>query len=61
MVAVQLKTFTADPWGGARHIEWKLWEEGRVVLGSGLITDTEPEPLHVQETRRQADLAREAA
>ena len=29
-----------DPWGGARHVEWKLWEEGRVVLGEGLITDS---------------------
>ncbi|MEA3191126.1 MAG: cytochrome c oxidase subunit [Thermoplasmata archaeon] len=47
---------TRDPWGGARHIEWKLWEEGRVVLGQGLITDHEPEPLHVQEARRLREL-----
>jgi cytochrome c oxidase subunit 1 len=26
-----------DPWGGARRLEWKLWEEGRVVHGEGLI------------------------
>ncbi|MFO1534375.1 MAG: hypothetical protein ABR586_01785, partial [Thermoplasmatota archaeon] len=44
----------ADPWGGARHIEWKLWEEGRVVLGEGLIVDHEPEPLAVKEARLQA-------
>ncbi|MES2155343.1 MAG: cbb3-type cytochrome c oxidase subunit I [bacterium] len=47
---------TTDPWGGARHIEWKLWEEGRVVLGQGLITDHEPEPLAVQEARKVARL-----
>ena len=35
----------ADPWGGARHVEWKLWEEGRVVHGEGLIMDHEPTPL----------------
>ncbi len=40
---------TADPWGGARHVEWKLWEEGRVVLGHGLILDREPVPLSKQE------------
>ncbi len=34
-----------DPWGGARHVEWKLWEEGRVVHGEGLILDHEPTPL----------------
>jgi cytochrome c oxidase subunit 1 len=51
---------TIDPWGGARHVEWKLWEEGRVVLGTGLITDTEPEPLTVQEAKRQQQLAKEA-
>ncbi|MEA3143688.1 MAG: cytochrome c oxidase subunit [Thermoplasmata archaeon] len=44
----------SDPWGGARHVEWKLWEEGRVVLGEGLITDHEPEPLAVKEARLQA-------
>ncbi len=47
---------TTDPWGGARHIEWKLWEEGRVVLGQGLITDHEPETLTVQEARKTARL-----
>ncbi len=35
----------ADPWGGARHVEWKLWEEGRVVHGEGLILDHEPTTL----------------
>ncbi len=35
----------ADPWGGARHAEWQLWEEGRVVHGEGLIVDHEPTPL----------------
>jgi cytochrome c oxidase subunit I len=45
---------TSDPWGGARHVEWKLWEEGRVVLGTGLITDTEPETLAVQHAKRMA-------
>ncbi|MEA3204063.1 MAG: cytochrome c oxidase subunit, partial [Thermoplasmata archaeon] len=44
----------ADPWGGARHVEWKLWEEGRVVLGEGLIVDHEPEPLALKEARLQA-------
>jgi heme/copper-type cytochrome/quinol oxidase subunit 1 len=39
----------SDPWGGARHIEWKLWEEGRVVHGEGLILDKEPVPLKDQE------------
>jgi cytochrome c oxidase subunit 1 len=32
-----------DPWGGARRTEWKLWEEGRVVLGEGLIEGDVPE------------------
>ncbi|HEX2066152.1 MAG TPA: cbb3-type cytochrome c oxidase subunit I, partial [Candidatus Thermoplasmatota archaeon] len=41
----------SDPWGGARHVEWKLWEEGRVVLGEGLVTDREPESLAVKEAR----------
>ncbi|HLF17220.1 MAG TPA: cbb3-type cytochrome c oxidase subunit I [Candidatus Thermoplasmatota archaeon] len=39
----------ADPWGGERHVEWKLWEEGRVVHGKGLILDEEPVPLAKQE------------
>lgn len=38
----------ADPWGGARHVEWQLWEEGRVVHGEGLILDHEPVPLAEQ-------------
>jgi hypothetical protein len=41
-----------DPWGGAKPIEWKLWEEGRVKLGMGLISDHDPEPLAVTEARR---------
>jgi cytochrome c oxidase subunit 1 len=41
----------SDPWGGERHVEWKLWEEGRVVLGTGLITDHEPEPRTAMEER----------
>ena len=52
---------TADPWGGARHVEWKLWEEGRVVLGTGLITDVEPEPLVVTEQKRLAAVAAKEA
>jgi cytochrome c oxidase subunit I len=43
-----------DPWGGARHVEWKLWEEGRVVHGVGLITDHEPEPLEERMKREEA-------
>jgi cytochrome c oxidase subunit 1 len=35
----------ADPWGGAKRTEWKLWEEGRVVLGQGLITGPVPSEL----------------
>ena len=49
-----------DPWGGARHIEWKLWEEGRVVHGEGLILDREPVPLAAQreqELRRRGEVA----
>ena len=46
----------ADPWPGARHVEWRLWEQGRVVLGTGLITDHEPVPLSVQEEKRRAAL-----
>jgi cytochrome c oxidase subunit I len=49
-----------DPWGGARHVEWKLWEEGRVVHGEGLILDREPVPLAVQreqELRRRGEVA----
>jgi cytochrome c oxidase subunit 1 len=41
---------TADPWGGPRPIEWKLWEEGRVQLGQGLILDHEPVPLAKRES-----------
>ncbi|MHB8633943.1 MAG: cbb3-type cytochrome c oxidase subunit I, partial [Thermoplasmatota archaeon] len=39
------RTVTLDPWGGTKTTEWRLWEEGRVQLGSGLITDEEPVPL----------------
>jgi heme/copper-type cytochrome/quinol oxidase subunit 1 len=52
---------TADPWVGPRHVEWKLWEEGRVVLGTGLIVDHEPKDLVTLEAERQAHLQREAA
>ncbi len=45
---------TEDPWGGARHIEWKLWEEGRVVHGEGLIVDEEPKTLAEQHAIRVA-------
>ena len=43
-----------DPWPGAKTIEWRLWEEGRVQLGTGLITDHEPETRAVAEARVQA-------
>ncbi len=41
---VSRKNFVAreDPWGGHRRIEWKLWEEGRVVLGEGLLEGEVP-------------------
>jgi cytochrome c oxidase subunit 1 len=52
---------TQDPWGGARHVEWKMWEEGRVVLGEGLVVDREPEPIAVAEARRLEAKAREEA
>jgi len=42
-----------DPWGGARHVEWKMWEEGRVVHGEGLILDHEPTPLAEQVAERE--------
>jgi cytochrome c oxidase subunit I len=45
---------SADPWPGRKHIEWRLWEEGRVELGTGLITDHEPESRASQEARRAA-------
>ncbi|MGB0652016.1 MAG: cytochrome c oxidase subunit I [Thermoplasmatota archaeon] len=45
---------SADPWGGVKTIEWKLWEEGRVVHGEGLIVDHEPEPLAIQQERELA-------
>ncbi len=44
-----------DPWGGARHIEWKLWEEGRVVHGEGLIVDHDPETLASRAAREDAE------
>jgi cytochrome c oxidase subunit 1 len=46
---IRAKRVAADPWGGQRHVEWKLWEEGRVVHGQGLITDHEPKPLAQQQ------------
>jgi cytochrome c oxidase subunit I len=49
---VRDRRVAADPWAGPRHVEWRLWEEGRVVLGEGLIVDREPEPLAAQEARR---------
>jgi heme/copper-type cytochrome/quinol oxidase subunit 1 len=45
---------TSDPWGGNRVVEYQLWEQGRVVLGEGLIVDHEPEPLAVQEAKQRA-------
>jgi cytochrome c oxidase subunit I len=51
---VKDRRVVADPWPGAKHIEWRLWEEGRVQLGTGLITDHEPEPRAVTEARKAA-------
>ncbi len=41
---VSRKNFVAraDPWGGHRRMEWKLWEEGRVQLGHGLLEGDVP-------------------
>jgi cytochrome c oxidase subunit I len=51
---VKDRRVATDPWPGAKHIEWRLWEEGRVVHGTGLITDHEPEPRAVTEERIRA-------
>ena len=32
-----------DPWGGVKRTEWKLWEDGRVVLGEGLLPENHKE------------------
>ncbi len=53
-------TVASDPWGGARHIEWKLWEEGRVILGEGLVLDHEPVPL-VEQYQKRAQQGEEVA